>query len=77
MNWQQMVKPKEYRGLDLGNVKDWNLALLAKWLWQFATNKGVYANPSFLIVMGPMLMAGTIVKFFLPLIICFGKILFK
>lgn len=35
-----MVKPKEIGGLGLGNVKERNTSLLAKWLWRFSIGQG-------------------------------------
>ncbi|KAL8265324.1 hypothetical protein R6Q59_023454 [Mikania micrantha] len=35
--WDLVTLPKKYGGLGVGNLKDMNLALLAKWWWRYKT----------------------------------------
>ena len=35
-----MYKSKEEGGLGVGNIEDYNKAMLAKWIWRFKTEEG-------------------------------------
>lgn len=36
VNWGEICRPKEFKGLGLGHFKERNHALLGKWLWWFS-----------------------------------------
>lgn len=40
MKWSDIGRPKEQGGLNIGRLKERNIALLGKWLWQFANEQG-------------------------------------
>lgn len=44
LKWNEVVKPKGAGGLDLGDLRLKNLALLEKWLWRLAKKKKLYGG---------------------------------
>ncbi|XP_022030427.1 uncharacterized protein LOC110931338 [Helianthus annuus] len=38
MRWSLLLKSKKYGGLGVGSIRDFNLAMLAKWWWRFKEN---------------------------------------
>ena len=39
-SWEKVCKPREVGGLDIIDLKFFNLALLGKWIWRLDSNKG-------------------------------------
>ncbi|XP_022041188.1 uncharacterized mitochondrial protein AtMg00310-like [Helianthus annuus] len=37
--WKTMVRPREYGGFGIGDLRNTNLALLVKWAWKYKTNQ--------------------------------------
>lgn len=41
VSWDIVSRSREHGGLALGNIKEKNVALIAKWLWWFPLERGL------------------------------------